>query len=156
MLKKMVGRGFISMITSGFVNQVIIYIMILVSQDQSFVPLVPSYAAHFSTPLLAGITAYFLVGLIGGAFGAFSVFFEIETWSFLKQGIIHFVATAVVWIPIAIYLWGLNRYPSAIVSTVISLTITYGVTWWLNFLKCKRNIDMINHKIQNRKQKEVL
>lgn len=155
MLKKMAVRGSISMVISGFVNQVIMYIMILVSPDPLFVPLVPSYEAHFPTPFLAGITSYFLVGIIGGAFGAFSVFFEIETWSFLKQGILHFLATAVVWIPIAIFVWGLNEYPIAVISTTMSLAFTYGVTWWLNYMKCKKNIDIINHRLRNMKRRDI-
>lgn len=152
MIKKMLVRGFVSMFISGFLNQLIMYILILVSSDPFFIPLVPSYAAHFSSPLVAVITSYFLVGAIGWAFGAFSVFFEIETWSFLKQGILHFLATAVIWIPIATFVWGLNEYPIAVVSTTLSLTLTYGLTWLLNYMKCKKNIEMINHRLRNMKQ----
>lgn len=156
MIKKMLGRGFISMLISGFLNQVVMYIIVLTRPEPAFYPVVPSYAAHFSTPLMAVMTTYFLVGLIGGAFGAFSVFYEIETWSFLKQGILHFMATAVVWIPIAIFLWGMNKYPAALVSTIVSLSLTYGLTWWLNYLKCKKNIELINHRILDRKREEVV
>lgn len=155
LLKKMAVRGITSAFISSFINQIVMLIMILASPDRKFVPLVPYYLEHFETPLEAMIVQYFLVGLIGAAFGSFSIFFEIETWSFFKQGILHLVCTCIVWIPIACLIWGLNQYPQAAISTIISFIFTYGLTWCLNYIKCKNNINTINDKLRNRKQKEV-
>ncbi len=153
MFKKAIERFLLSMLVSGFIYQMIAYVIIILSPEQSAVPLVPDFAKHFATPLIAQLTSYFLVGVIGGAFGAFSIFFEIETWSFLKQGILHFALTTIIWLPIAMFVWGLGKYPSALVSTLISLAVTYGLTWWLNYLKCKKNIEAINDQIQDMKQR---
>lgn len=95
-----------------------------------------------------------LTGLIGAVFGGASILYDIERWSFLKQGICHFLVTAMVWIPISVFLWGLGKYVTTLISIVISFAVTYGVTWWMQYLRCRENIRQINEKLVQLDQNE--
>lgn len=135
------------MAVSSFVSVLVLVIMELVIHRENFFPLVPAYTDHFESLSMALNVYHLLVGLIGAAFGGASVIFEIESWSFFKQGVIHFMLTTAVWLPISTFLWGLSMYPSAIVSIFISFAVTYGVTWWMNYQKCRESIQKINEKL---------
>ena len=153
MWKKAVSRAGVSMAVTSLVCQVTLLLTAL-GMGEGAVPLVPSYRAHFTSDAVALGVQVLLAGVIGGAFGAFSVLFEVERWSPLKQGALHFLLTAAVWVPLAIFLWGVDRYPMAVVSTLLSMAATYGLTWWLNYRLCRKSVREINEKLKKLREEE--
>lgn len=128
--------------------------MVIAVGRDDFIPLVPSYLACFSNVWLAFNVYYLLVGVISGVFGACSVIFELERWSYRKQGIVHFILTSAVWFPIAVFLWGLFHYPAAVRNTFISMAVTYGIIWYMQYRSCKKSIGEINEKLQQLQEQE--
>ncbi len=147
MWKKILSRAIISMAITCLVTQIFDLIAILIADNPDFVPLVPDYLAHFESPLLAVSVSILLTSVIGAVFGGASVLYDLEKWSFLKQGIVHFFVTSVVWIPISVYLWGLGKYPTTFISVFISFTVTYGVVWFMQYLKTRDAVRKINEKL---------
>jgi len=91
----------------------------------------PAFAARFPSETAAVLAQLLLVGMIGVAFAGGAQIFEIERWSFLKQGVVHFLITTAVWLPISIFIWAIYKYPAAIISTA-PLTVadgTDGASW---------------------------
>lgn len=153
MWKKVISRMFVSMAVTSLVCQVVLVVTsLLMGGDR--LPLAPSYRAHFATDTVALGVHVLLTGVIGAAFGGFSILFEIERWSLLKQGTLHFLLTAAVWVPLALFLWGLDRYPMAVLTTFLSFALTYGVTWWLNYRKCRQAVREINEKLRDLRAQE--
>ena len=148
MWKRSLLRALCSMGICCLISQVIALVTELLVNEEGFVPLTPSYLAYFDSATLAMGTSILLTGLIGAAFGGFSVVFEMEKWSFLKQGIVHFMLTTAVWLPVSIFLWGMNRYPSALVGVLLSFSATYAITWWMNYMRCRVAIDTINERLE--------
>lgn len=153
MWKKAVSRMFISMAVASLVCQAVLLVTSL-CMGKDGLPLVPSYRAHFPSDTAALGVHVLLTGVIGAAFGGLSVLFEIERWSLLKQGVLHFVLTAAVWVPLAVFLWGLDRYPAAVPATLLSFALTYGVTWWLNYRQCRKSVRQINEKLKELREEE--
>ena len=53
--------------------------------------------------LFVGILVSAVIMAIGFAFGAGSIFFEVERWSFLQQGAAHLALTSAVWIIVELH-----------------------------------------------------
>jgi hypothetical protein len=147
MLSKIIKRSCTGFVCGVAIQQFIIIIACLVVNKPNFVPLVPSYQMYFSSSSLALGVSSVLIGVISAVFSGSSVVFEIEKWSFLKQGLIHFLITTIVWLPISIFLWGLMVYQQAILNVFISFTATYAITWGIQYALCRKSIHEINQKL---------
>ncbi len=147
MLRKIVKRSCIGFVCGVTAQQFIIMLMCFVVNKPNFIPLVPSYQAHFTSQALALSISSILIGIISAVFSGSSVIYEIEKWSFLKQGLLHFLITTVVWFPISIFLWGMMVYPQAIQNVFISFTATYAITWLIQYMLCRSSIQEINKRI---------
>lgn len=146
MKKTIFTRAMTSFAFSVLVAQVVMLILDVLIKD--YAPLVPAFAQRFSSDTVALSVNNILIGVIGAVFGGASIIFEIEKWSFLKQGILHFLITTAVWLPIAMLLWGLYLYPTAAISTSVSFAVTYGITWVARYLSCKKTIVDINQQLK--------
>lgn len=147
MLSKIIKRSCTGFVCGVAIQQFIIIIACLVVNKPDFVPLVPSYLLHFTSSSLALGISSVLIGVISAVFSGSSVIFEIEKWSFLKQGLVHFLITTVVWLPISVFLWGLMVYQQAIINVFLSFTATYAITWGIQYVSCKKTIQKINQKL---------
>lgn len=149
--KKALIRMLISFAATVVVTDIVMLIntaiMIHTTGDAHVVPLVPSYAVHFSNSYIALIVQTLLCGLIGMSFGGCSVILDFERWSMIKQGIVHFLLTSIVWIPISVFCWGLGKYKTVYISILISFCFTYTVTWGTKILYYRKTTKKINQRL---------
>lgn len=143
MLKKIIFNAVLSFHGTAIIHVIISLIIACVGTD-NHIPMLDAYVAFFPSESVALLVEILLVGVIGGTFGACAPIFEIEKWSFLKQGVIHFLITTTVWLPISIFIWAIYKYPIAIVSTVISYACVYGITWIMSAVKYNKMAKEIN------------
>ena len=106
----------------------------------------PGFAARFSSDGAATLAQLMLVAVIGVAFSLGAMIFEIERWSFLKQGIVHFLATAAVWMPIAWICWA-PYSGRGVLFTIMGWTLTYIVNWLVQYSLWKRDVRRLNLQI---------
>ena len=105
------------------------------------------FSAYFRNEGAAALAQLGLVGLIGMAFAGAALIFEIERWSYLKQGLVHFIITAAVWMPIAWLCWAPVR-GRGLVFTIIGWTLTYMVNWLVQYLLARQRIRELNRSIR--------
>ena len=106
----------------------------------------PAFGMRFSNEGSAALAQLGLTGLIGAAFSASALLFEIERWSFLRQGVVHFLATAAVWVPVAWLCWmPISR--EGLTFTICGWTFTYIVNWTIQYFIYRRRIRELNRKI---------
>lgn len=60
--------------------------------------------------------------IMGIYFGISSAIFDMETWSPLKQTLMHFFLSIIVWLPLAMYLGWIPITPMALFFGIISFT----------------------------------
>lgn len=106
----------------------------------------PGFAARFSCETAAALAQLGLVGIIGMTFAGAALVYEIEKWSYLKQGLVHFLITAAVWMPIAWLCWSPVR-GIGLAFTIIGWTLTYAVNWLVQYLLARRRIRELNRSI---------
>lgn len=106
-----------------------------------------SFAARFPNISMAAIVQLLLVGLIGAAFAGAAQVFENERWSFLTQGIVHFLITAAVWMPIARLCW--SPIPDGAMWCALGgWLLTYGVTWLIQYFLWRKKVRELNRSIR--------
>ena len=140
-------RLFFAMII-GFASTVFLLLIIQFSMAQAGHAVVtPRFAARFANESAATLAQLGLVGLIGVAFAGAAQVFELERWSFLKQGIVHFLITAAVWMPIAWLCW--TPVPKeALWSAVLGWVGTYAITWSIQYFLWRRKVRELNRSIR--------
>lgn len=143
MIKKIILNAVLSFHGTAMLHIIISLVISCVGMD-NHVPMLDAYMAFFPSESVALLVEILLVGVIGATFGACAPIFEIERWSFLKQGVVHFLITTAVWLPISIFVWAIYKYPAAIISTAISYSFVYGVTWIMSAIKYNKMVKEIN------------
>ena len=147
MLKKMLTRALVSAPASMLINQLVGICVSLARADGRSSPVTPAFAARFSSDTTAVIVQLLLIGLVGAVFAACSVIFEIERWSFLKQGLFHLGITSVVLIPVCLYCW---RPENAVWAMVLagSWLLSYAATWLSQYLVYRHRVRALDAKIK--------
>ncbi len=136
--KEAVKRAIMGFIYGVFIGQTILILESLMARDGNFYPVAASLVELAGTKIGAVIIQYFLTGIIGTTFAATTVLFEIDSWSLLKQTILHFIITSIV-MYIAGFLCG--WFPHKLSSTLIwfGIFIVIYVIFWISFSSYYKN-----------------
>lgn len=110
-------------------------------------PLMPEYSSQYSSEAEALLVQLLLIGCMSAALGGFTVIMEIERLSLLVQTGIYYFASLVVWLWIGNKCWCIFKYPQALLSTLLSYTVSYIICWTVIHRNCKKNIQEINQRI---------
>ena len=141
--KKMIVRLAVGLGVTSFVTLVVQFWLAM--RGKSIVT--PGFAARFPSEAAAVLAQLGLVGFIGMAFAGAARIFEIERWSFLKQGIVHFLITAAVWMPIAWLCW-MPMPACAIWISVGGWTLTYAVNWLAQYFVWRWKVRELDRSIR--------
>lgn len=153
MLKKILKRALISTPICMVVSQIITIIISHIIGDGRFFPVTSAFAAYFQSETTAVIVQSLLVGFIGATFAGCSVIFEMEKWSYLKQGLIHLLITSVVLVSVCLICWRpINRVGIWIMLS--GWTFTYLCTWLPQYFVYRHRIRRLNERIQEMNGKE--
>ena len=106
----------------------------------------PAFIERVGSEITAVYLQTFLMSLIGFAFGASSVLFEMERWSFLKQGAAHLTITAAVWILMELICFS-PITPPVVLAFGLSAAGTYAVTWSIQYFLWRRQVRQLNEQI---------
>lgn len=150
MFKKSLLRGLCSYCVCACVDVAIALILCLAGIGHVTTP---EFAERIGDPMTAAMAQPLLIGLIGFAFGAGSVLFEIEQWSFLKQGAIHLALTAAVWILVEWICFSPITRP-AVLSTGLSVALTYSLTWGSQYFVWRAKVRRLNDQIQRKNEED--
>lgn len=80
--------------------------------------------------------------VLGLYFGTASLIFEIEKWSFLKQLVVHFIVSVLLWFLVAIFIVGWISFTP--LSILISFGIFIGIylIFWICFIAYYKKIEI--------------
>ncbi|WP_442602821.1 DUF3021 domain-containing protein [Paenibacillus sp. KN14-4R] len=147
-------KNVMSRVVGGFVIGVIIgqIVQILISLrfgQGNYMPVIDHFRSFFVSEMTAVIVQILLTGIIGITFATSSLIFDIVKWSLLKQYLVHFCITALIWVPIVMLLW----MPKTSISTLIffiNFLGTYVITWVIQYMISKNDIKQINAAIKSK------
>ncbi len=144
MLKEFFKRASVGFAVTVFVHMIITFCIVQAGGSA----VTPEFSALFADKTAAIVAQMMLVSLIGVAFSCGAMIFEMERWSYLLQGIVHFVITAAVWMPIAWVCWRPISAKAAVFSA-LGWLFTYAVNWFVQFLIYRSKIKKLNERISS-------
>jgi Protein of unknown function (DUF3021) len=147
MLKKILLRAFGGFAFGVFFGQITQLIISTFVGTGEFIPVTKEYADLFSNELSAVSVQFFLTGLIGVTFGIGSFIFEIDRWGLLKQHVVHFLMTSVVWLPVVIICWK-PQSTTGVLILAVNFIFAYVLTYMIQLLNAKKDIQKINTVLQ--------
>jgi len=78
------------------------------------------------------------------------VILELRRPGLLMQSVIYLLLMLVTWIPVACFLWGFHKYITSFVSSVLSILVTYGICWSIQYKICMRDVKEINERLKGK------
>lgn len=144
MIKKCATSFVISAMCGLLVNMLIEIIVCSITGMKDFNPISLEYMKMFSSERVAVEVDILLYGVIGAAFSGMTFIYEYNKIGFFFQNLIYFLLTSIVWIPIITMLWQLQRYPRALMGTLIGFAISYIIMSVVGYKVIKRDIANIN------------
>lgn len=143
-LKRCAGSFAISCVCGAVSNLLIEVIVRAVTGMENFSTLSPEYLSLFPSMSIAVEVNILLYGVIGAGFSAMTFIYEQDRIGFVIQNLLYYVLTAIIWIPIVIVIWRLDKYGKALVGTLIGFAVSYVVMTVVGYKITKKNIKEIN------------
>ena len=153
LLKTIFSRGVVGFAFGVMVGQIVAIIISLAHGNGAFMPTTIAFASRFENEIIAVIGQNIMMGLIGTTFSAASIVFELERWGFLKQCLVHFSITAVIWIPF-VYLCWMPENLKGLIILEVNFFGTYLLIWIIQYFINKNDVRKINEKIEMLNKKE--
>ncbi len=108
---------------------------------------VPQLIELVGNEIRAVILQTILCGLLGTAFAASSVIWEIENWSLVKQTGIYFLIVSLVMMPIAYFTYWMEHSLKGFLSYFGIFAAIFVAIWLIQYLISMRNVKKMNAKL---------
>lgn len=114
--------------------------------------LLPEFVEKFQSETIALGVQLLLVGLMSGVTAAGTAIFELKRPGLWVQSLLFLLIMLAAWVPVACYVWGFHKYVASMISTLVSIVVTYGICWGIQYKLCRRDVQEINRCLN---EKEV-
>ncbi|MBT9672084.1 DUF3021 family protein [Secundilactobacillus kimchicus] len=116
----------------------------------NFLPSAPQFVSHFATHLQAIWASTFIWATIGLLFSGTALIFEIESWSSLKQTIVHFLISYLLFTPLAIWAGWFPVNSLWLLLYTLIFVLIYVFFWIIFSQSIKAQVQQINQLISKR------
>ncbi len=146
-MKKALQRGLLGIPLGITISSILAIIISLCIGNGEYYACVPSLAESVGGELNGVIIQTVLSGVLGAAFGAASVIWEIDSWSLAKQSAVYFAVAALAMFPVA-YLaeWMEHSFTGFLIYFAV-FTGIFAAVWLSQYLIWKKRIKKINSEI---------
>lgn len=142
-LKRCIFSFAISSVFGALTNLIIELVVRTVTGMDDFTPISPEFVELFPSETIAVEVNILLYGVIGAGFSAMIFIYENEKIGFIVQNIIYCLLTSIIWVPIVVFVWQLNKNGNALIGTLLGFFVTYIV------------MSVVGYKITRAKIKEI-
>lgn len=147
-LRKMCRYGVLGLPLGVTIGHLISVVTSLVWGQGYYSPCVPQLIEVVGSEIGAVILQTALCALLGAAFGATSVIWEIEAWSIMKQTGVYFAIDSVAMMLVAYLccwmehsLWGFFSYFGI-------FTVIFVVVWLVQYMRVRNDLKKINSRLK--------
>lgn len=147
MKKKVLLRGFLGFPLGISIGYIMTIFISLIFAQGYYSPCVPALARSAGSEINAVILQAMLSGLLGSAFAACSVIWEMEEWSIAKQTGVYFLITSLVMMPIAYFTNWMEHSVLGFLSYFIIFVLIFIIVWAFQYLAWKNKIKKINSRL---------
>lgn len=140
---------------SGFplgvaIGYTITIITSLIWANGYYSPCMPEFIAMMGNEINAVLLQAFLCGILGTAFAASSVIWEMDHWGMVKQTGIYFLIVSVIMMPIAYVTHWTEHSFMGILSYFGIFTLIFAIVWIVQYVRSRHNVRKLNEALQGR------
>lgn len=139
----------ISCVFGALTNLIIELVVRAVTGMDDFSPLSPEFVGLFPSETIAVEVNVLLYGVIGAGFSAMTFIYENEKIGFVVKNMLYCILTSIIWVPIVVFVWQLNKYGSALAGTLIGFFATYIVMSIVGYRITQARIEEINKYLKS-------
>lgn len=151
MKKKMIQRGLLGFPLGIAIGNVITIGLSLGFADGYYSPCVPELILAVGNEINAVILQAFLCGLLGTAFGAASLIWEMDSWSILKQTGLYFLAVFAAMMPVAYCTYWMEHSVRGFLVYFAVFAAIFIAVWLAQWIAGRNNIEKINKTLHRTK-----
>jgi hypothetical protein len=150
MLKKIIKGVCFGFITGVFIGYLITILISAGFGDGSYYAAVPALIQSSKSEISAVILQFMLSGVLGTVFSVGSIIWQIDSWSILKQTVVHFLITTTAMLSIAYACHWMEHSISGFLSYLLIFAAIYIVIGLFQYNFWKKRINEINSKLRNK------
>lgn len=94
----------------------------------------------------AALFQFVMSGLLGSAFAASSIIWDIEEWSLAKQSGLYFLISACVMMPVAYVTHWMPHSFAGFVSYFLTFVVIFFAVWIIQYFVWRKKIQQLNQK----------
>ena len=148
MKKKIILRCLIGAPIGLSISFIITLIISAMINKGEFYPVVPQFTIICGNELNAVIIQSLCSLLYGAAFAGASVIWEVESWSLLKQTVLHCIVISSSTLPIAYCMYWMPHNVLGIAIYIFIFFFTYFFIWLGQYFAMKKKIQAFNDKVK--------
>lgn len=148
MKKKVLLRGVFGFPLGIAIGYVITILISLKWGQGYYSPCVPELIDCMGSEINAVIVQTVLCGLLGAAFGASSIIWEIDSWSIVKQTGVYFTITSIVMLPFAYVMFWMEHSVKGFLSYFGIFAAIFIFIWLIQYLIGKYTVTKMNSKLK--------
>ena len=148
MKKKIILRCLIGAPIGLSISFIITLIISAMINKGEFYPVVPQFTIICGNELNAVIIQSLCSLLYGAAFAGASVIWEVESWSLLKQTVLHCIVISSSTLPIAYCMYWIPHNVLGIAIYIFIFFFIYFFIWFGQYFAMKKKIQAFNDKVK--------
>ena len=148
MKKKIILRCLIGAPIGLSISFIITLIISAMINKGEFYPVVPQFTIICGNELNAVIIQSLCSLLYGAAFAGASVIWEVESWSLLKQTVLHCIVISSSTLPIAYCMYWMPHNVLGIAIYIFIFFFFYFFIWFGQYFAMKKKIQAFNDKVK--------
>lgn len=148
MKKKVILRSLIGAPIGLSISFIITLIISTTINKGEYYPVVPQLTALCGNELNAVIIQTICSLIYGAAFGGASMIWEVESWSLLKQTVLHCLIISISTFPIAYFMYWMPHNFRGIAGYIAIFFFIYFFIWFSQYFAMKKRIREFNEKVK--------
>lgn len=145
--RKIVLRFLLGFPMGVFISYTITFLVSLLLGHGVYYPAVPALVTLMGGEMAAVSFQYMLSGILGGIYGAASLLWGVERWSYVHKSLIHFTILSLTMFPIAYVTHWMPHTLGGILQYIGIFVALYLISWAITYQVRKREVDEVNSRL---------
>jgi hypothetical protein len=150
--KSVILRGLVGVLIGIGISYLVSFFYSVLSGSENFSPVSPYLIEKYGSEMSAVTVQLICSAAIGFVFAGATVIFEFDSWSILKQTIVHFLILSTAFIPAAWFCWWVDHTVRSLAVFCFVFIVIYAVMWIGQEIAGQQKIHSINDKLNRHHQ----
>jgi hypothetical protein len=143
-------RGLVGILIGIGISYIVSFAYSIAGGSGVFMPVSPFLIEKYGTELRSAAVQLACSAAIGFVFAGASVIFNFDTWSILKQTVVHFIVLSTVFLPSAWFCWWVNHTVKSCVVFCMVFIVIYAIMWASQIVAGRCKVRKMNEQLKKK------